>query len=1051
MLAGHELLLEQAQANEKTREVRLGLVMYGGVSLAVYINGVVQEFFNAVRGRGIYRIIKALTDSDIVVDVISGTSAGGINGILLANALCEGKELAPYASLWREHGDLGRLLQPAVGASATTTSLLNGDKYYLPKLVDAFESLGAAPTIDSSRVAEDPSTLCELDLFVTGTDVDGIRFTEFDHAGDAIDVKDHRALFQLKYRPKRASDLGPQSASTVQDRNIRYQAMARLARITSCFPAAFSPVKFEDAAPDANTVDAFLKRWGWLHQDAYFIDGGVLDNKPFGSLLRSVFARHALREVDRKVFFVEPDPDVFKTLEPGDSKELPPNFFQTILASTLSIPRYETISDDLRALAERNRLLARYNRIVADLQPYVTDAGPAKRIPDDPIVRQLYERSRLIALSDRIVAGLLKTGGRAQIVPQEDRAKASQLTTSFDALQPDADQIFKCFDIEFRLRRLYRVVYAVYACLFETGAQVSLSRAAAYRSIWQAFNRQIELYEVILAAVERMLDDAPIRWAELQDDSVIWQVVKHALEVMLDERGAAAVLSLTFVPNSEWLGEDALANFNAHLAQLSADIQSQISADARQFATQSGRGFESLLLRLDACEQEILTTLLTANPTQTQPSPTDQDPIYRAYMDFEDLDARVFPLELVGGLREKDIIETIRISPRDAQRGLGHRDLSDKVAGDAVFHFGAFFKRSWRSNDILWGRLDGVCQLTIELLQSERLSIITQNVGWRERVRDRFFQCEPDGTWMFRPELDPSTIFADSGEQTHDACKEWLQALLIDGDAKALEGDRFANMLELFVEAAQLQAVQEELQNVFGDALAQQYEWRTTTAMPVPSQSTPKSASPDAAVAAAAIKRKVADLMLGFQQGAQRPARPSETPLGDFFIHSYKVGSETLAQDIPLQVLLELLATALLVTRTCVLNVFGEKAGVIRANPLYKFGIDWPLRAFYGIVFAMRTQSTFLALLGALGVCAITLLVIGIIFSSALVFTVQGVVMLNLLIFYLAPVVALIFIVAAGVWLARSRPTVLKLTDDTDTQSGRRFLAFRGRAVAQRQ
>src|SRR4051812_9710514 len=111
MQVGHQVGLEETAPNEKTREVRLGLVMYGGVSLAIYINGVVQEFFNAVRGRGVYRLIKALTDSDVVVDIISGTSAGGINGILLANALCASKELAPTAMLWREHGGIQRMLR----------------------------------------------------------------------------------------------------------------------------------------------------------------------------------------------------------------------------------------------------------------------------------------------------------------------------------------------------------------------------------------------------------------------------------------------------------------------------------------------------------------------------------------------------------------------------------------------------------------------------------------------------------------------------------------------------------------------------------------------------------------------------------------------------------------------------------------------------------------------------------------------------------------------------------------------------------------------------
>src|SRR6266852_9718541 len=77
---------DKTKSEAKSREVRLGLVMYGGISLAIYINGVSHEFFRAVRGRGIYRLSKALTDSDIVVDIISGTSAGGVNGVFLAYA-----------------------------------------------------------------------------------------------------------------------------------------------------------------------------------------------------------------------------------------------------------------------------------------------------------------------------------------------------------------------------------------------------------------------------------------------------------------------------------------------------------------------------------------------------------------------------------------------------------------------------------------------------------------------------------------------------------------------------------------------------------------------------------------------------------------------------------------------------------------------------------------------------------------------------------------------------------------------------------------------------
>ena len=75
--------------------------MYGGVSLAVYINGVSQEFYHAVQGNGVYRLIKELTDSEIVLDILSGSSAGGINGILLAYALCNSKDFTRCGDLWR--------------------------------------------------------------------------------------------------------------------------------------------------------------------------------------------------------------------------------------------------------------------------------------------------------------------------------------------------------------------------------------------------------------------------------------------------------------------------------------------------------------------------------------------------------------------------------------------------------------------------------------------------------------------------------------------------------------------------------------------------------------------------------------------------------------------------------------------------------------------------------------------------------------------------------------------------------------------------------------
>ena len=94
-------------AQSYQQEVRFAVVMYGGVSLAIYINGVAQELYSLVRATSGAKIDPAddptaaiyqeLSEhvrdvsSDgggmplrtrFVVDILSGTSAGGINAIL---------------------------------------------------------------------------------------------------------------------------------------------------------------------------------------------------------------------------------------------------------------------------------------------------------------------------------------------------------------------------------------------------------------------------------------------------------------------------------------------------------------------------------------------------------------------------------------------------------------------------------------------------------------------------------------------------------------------------------------------------------------------------------------------------------------------------------------------------------------------------------------------------------------------------------------------------------------------------------------------------------
>ena len=76
-----------------------------------------------------------------------------------------------------------------------------------------------------------------------------------------------------------------------------------------------------------------------------------------------------------------------------------------------------------------------------------------------------------------------------------------------------------------------------------------------------------------------------------------------------------------------------------------------------------------------------------------------------------------FPITYATPIGESDVVDVYRISPEDAT-GLFSAKKSNrpKLAGTKLGNFGAFFKKEWRENDILWGRLDGAERIITTLL-----------------------------------------------------------------------------------------------------------------------------------------------------------------------------------------------------------------------------------------------------------------------------------------------------------------------------------------------
>lgn len=139
------------------KELRIGVVLYGGVSLAIYMNGITTELWQVLRaarlgddgkkagdgkggdkagaggnggGKGgddraagatavIYRDLLdeagalAGTPIGVVVDTIAGTSAGGVNGVVLGHAIAHGSDAAVLNRVWVEEAGIEKLQRPA--------------------------------------------------------------------------------------------------------------------------------------------------------------------------------------------------------------------------------------------------------------------------------------------------------------------------------------------------------------------------------------------------------------------------------------------------------------------------------------------------------------------------------------------------------------------------------------------------------------------------------------------------------------------------------------------------------------------------------------------------------------------------------------------------------------------------------------------------------------------------------------------------------------------------------------------------------------------------
>jgi patatin-related protein len=341
----------------RTEELRLALVLNGGVSLAVWMSGVGFELNRLVREtHPVYRGLLQLTATAARIDVISGTSAGGVNGAALALAQIHDKTLASMRDVWLDAAGLEDLLRDPEGPEPV--SLLRGDGWFLPKLESAFADLQGRTVLPVSAVP--------IMLNLTSTLLDGVVRSRVDDFGAAVEDRVHRACWHFERFDHR---------DDFARKNIARQ-LALAARSTASFPVAFEPVQFDPKAALFDGVATGHEPLRWRDGEVaaskqFLLDGGILDNKPFEAALDDIARLPASGNTRRVLAYVVPDPaasaEARTALPDGTLK--PPTLAEVAWRSLVSIPATQSIATHMEAMRSHDdRGAGRWRRIVGAIR-----------------------------------------------------------------------------------------------------------------------------------------------------------------------------------------------------------------------------------------------------------------------------------------------------------------------------------------------------------------------------------------------------------------------------------------------------------------------------------------------------------------------------------------------------------------------------------------------------------------------------------------------------------------------------------------------------------
>lgn len=717
--------------------------------------------------RRVYNSLCAAFGRQLVLDILTGASAGGINGALLGAAMKARRRLHPdfVRRKWIELGDFSQLLHETT--EEAPRSLMQGELFH-EGLLEAFAAVlgsgGKEEELAASVLPTEQAELAELiaKLDVTMTDVAGAERTFLDEWGGSLVAREHRARFKFRERD-----------------HYTAAELAAAARTSASFPVAFEPWPVAKAAADL----------AGLKPGAYGIDGGLLDNAPIRAAIDLIPGQPASGQVRRYVCYLNADPPLSDPTKGGDREPA----LKDVVGYVVNLPRVAPFVDQLRAVEAASRR-ADISKLI---QPPLVELDLAPLRTTATALLPAY-RQRRGALS---LEELLEEPA--------DAARAMQrlegLERGLPWIPPDLDPPASGAEWAWGARAAQRILHLL----------LDLIRPAVQGR--SGAGQQAAAIEA-RAAIDLQL----ARLEEIHEETNKDKGIRGALQQLADGGGVPEAIAEGLWEATE---PSRIATYGA-VEEAAAAIQAFL-ADGPE------RPFPGLLdLLFPQVDPELgwspmqrfLARALAIEVTRRALS-SDADVETAQRLRF----VQLTPSAPTPILRENPLAETEPAKPKD------------KLTGIYLGHFSAFYRRSWRANDYMWGRLDAAARIVEMLLDGARAAdpgaAAEALVG--SLLPTDAVEVPEAARWLIHEALGGQPDAAvPSAAELRRPLRERIEAEL-EQAAGAAEGgvlgvDRLPFTRAVCVRAAQLEIVQDELPELVSESARDAKDGSSSAALELP-------------------------------------------------------------------------------------------------------------------------------------------------------------------------------------------------------------------------